>query len=153
MAHIATADSLSNYRKLSISDYRQQLSQLDTVPSAVTLSYSHHSQTIQVSSLPCHYGGHRYYWHCPTCSKRVSVLYGAGRYACRHCIGANYHSQLIQPLDRLFERVSIIRARLGWQQGIAHGKGSRPHGMHHSTYDRLVSEHDQLTQKIIGALS
>lgn len=153
MAQIATADRLSNYRKLSISDYRQQLSQLNIKPSAVTLSYSHHSQTIQVSSLPCNYGGLRYYWHCPKCSKRVSVLYGAGEYACRHCIGANYHSQLIQPIDRLFERVSVIRQRLEWQQGIAHGKGSRPHGMHHSTYDRLVNEHDQLTAKIIGELS
>lgn len=153
MAQIATADSLNNYRKLSISDYRQQLSQLDIAPSAVTLSYSHHSQTIQVSSLPCHYGGHRYYWHCPKCCRRAAVLYCAGSYVCRHCIGANYQSQLSQPIDRLFERVSVIRAKLGWQQGIAHGKGSRPHGMHHSTYSKLVNEHDQLTAKIIRAMT
>jgi len=153
MPKLATTHSLNNYRKLSISDYRQQLSQLDIAPSAVTLSYSHHSQTIQVSSLPCHYGGVRYYWHCPKCCRRAAVLYCAGSYVCRHCIGANYHSQLIQPIDRLFERVSIIRAKLEWQQGIAQGHGSKPKGMHYSTYDKLVNEHDQLTAKIIGELS
>lgn len=156
MPRIATASTLSNHSRLSISDYHQQLTQLST-QSTVTLDYLHqgrrYSYQVEVTTTPCNYGGVRYWWSCPKCSKRVAVLYCAGKYVCRHCMGLNYHSQHSTPLDRLFERVSVIRAKLGWQQGIAHGHGSRPRYMHHSTYDRLVSEHDQLTQKIIGELS
>lgn len=156
MPKLATTHSLSNYPKLLISEYCEQIKKSASQHS-VMMSYQHqgrhYSYQVEVTTTPCNYGGNRYWWHCPKCSKRVAVLYCAGKYVCRHCIGANYQSQLIQPIDRLFERVSVIRAKLGWQQGIAHGHGSRPRYMHHSTYDRLVSEHDQLTAKIIGALS
>lgn len=156
MPKLATTHSLSNYPKLSITQYREQLRQ-STSQQSIMLSYQYkdkqYSYPIEVSSTACNYGGLRYWWSCPKCCRRAAVLYCAGSYVCRYCIGANYQSQLSQPIDRLFERVSIIRAKLEWQQGIAHGHGSKPKGMHYSTYNRLVSEHDQLTQKIIGAMS
>lgn len=156
MPKLATTHSLSNYPKLSITQYREQLRQSASQQS-IMLSYQHkdkqYSYPIEVSSTPCNYGGVRYWWHCQKCCRRAAVLYCAGSYVCRHCIGANYQTQLIQPIDRLFKRVAVVRARLGWQQGIAHGKGSKPLGMHHSTYSKLVNEHDKLTQKIIGAMS
>ena len=76
------------------------------------------------------------------------MLYCAGAYVCRGCIGACYGSQLQQPIDRLFSRADAIRQRLGWQSGIAYGNGSKPKGMHSKTFDRLVNEHDRLTSKI-----
>ncbi len=79
------------------------------------------------------------------------MLYCAGTYVCRHCIGANYGSQLQQPIDRLFSRANAIRQRLGWQAGIAHGYGERPKGMHHSTYYKLLNEYDKLVRQICGA--
>ena len=154
MAALATTSSLSNYPRLSISSYRDQLRRSGKA-SSIEVNYSYRGQSyrypIQLTKTSCNYGGHRYWWLCPSCSKRVAVLYCAGTYVCRHCIGANYHSQLQQPIDRLFSRADAIRQRLGWQSGIAHGNQGRPKYMHFTTYYRLVTEHDKLVQKICGA--
>ena len=151
MAAFATTHSLSNYPRLSIAQYRDQLRQSGTA-SSIDVNYSYrgkaHSYSIRLDRTPCNYGGYRYWFRCPSCSKRVSVLYCAGAYVCRGCIGACYGSQLQQPIDRLFSRADAIRQRLGWRSGIAYGNGSKPKGMHSKTFDRLVNEHDRLTAKI-----
>ena len=151
MAALATTSSLSNYPRLSISSYREQLRQSRTA-SSIDVNYSYrgkaHSYSIRLDKTACHFGNYRHWWLCPKCSKRVSVLYCAGTYVCRHCLSVPYGSQLQQPIDRLFSRADAIRQRLGWQSGIAHGNGSKPKGMHSKTFDRLVNEHDRLTSKI-----
>lgn len=153
MAALATTSSLSNYPRLSISRYRDQLRQTDRA-NKIDVNYSYRGKSyrysVQLTKTSCNYGGHRYWWLCPKCSQRVSVLYCAGVYVCRHCIDANYHSQLQQPIDRLFSRAGAIRARLGWVAGIAHGYGTKPKGMHHSTYYRLLNEYDLLVRQICG---
>lgn len=150
MPALATTRSLNDYLKLPISRYREQLKNSNA--QSIEVSYTHRSKpykySIQLTKTKCNYGGYRYWWLCPSCSKRVSVLYCAGAYVCRHCIGANYQSQLQQPIDRLFSRLHAIRQRLGWQSGVAHGIGTKPKGMHHSTYERLVKEHEQITAKV-----
>jgi hypothetical protein len=154
MAALATTSSLSNYPRLSISRYRDQLRQTDKA-NKVDVNYSYRGKSyrypIQLTKTSCNYGGHRYWWLCPKCSKRVAVLYCAGTYVCRHCIGCNYGSQLQQPIDRLFSRADAIRQRLGWQSGIAYGNQGRPKGMHSKTFDRLVNEHGRIVQRICGA--
>ena len=151
MPAIATTSSLNNYPRLSISQYREQLKQGNA--KYIEVSYSYRSKpyqySIQLSKTPCNYGHYRHWWLCPKCSKRVSVLYCAGLYVCRHCIGANYGSQLQQPVDRIYSKLNALRERLGWQVGIIHGIGERPKGMHHSTYERLINEYEQLEQKLI----
>ena len=151
MPAIATTSSLNNYPRLSISQYREQLKQGNA--KYIEVSYSYRSKpyqySIQLTKTACNYGHYRYWWLCPKCSKRVSVLYCAGLYVCRHCIGANYHSQLQQPVDRIYSKLNALRERLGWQVGIIHGIGERPKGMHHSTYERLLVEYEQLTNKLI----
>lgn len=153
MPAIATTHSLSDYSKLSISRYRDQLKNSDTDSLQMRYSYKGkpYSYSINLSKTACHYGGYRYWWLCPNCSKRVSVLYCARRYLCRHCIGANYSSQLQQPIDRIYSKLNDLRERLGWQVGIINGIGSKPRYMHHRTYKRLVSEYEQLTNELIRA--
>ena len=150
MPALATTHSLNDYLKLPISRYREHLRQGNA--QSIEVSYNHRSKpyqySIQLTKTSCNYGSYRYWWLCPKCSKRVSVLYCAGLYVCRHCIGANYGSQLQQPIDRIFSRLHTIRERLDWQVGIAHGIGERPKGMHTSTYNKLVNEHEQLTAKV-----
>ena len=150
MPALSTTHSLNDYLKLPIARYREQLKQGSA--QSIEISYNHRSKpyqySIQLAKTSCHYGGHRYWWLCPKCYQRTSTLYCAGLYVCRHCIGANYGSQLQQPIDRAFNRLNILRAKLGWQRGAIHGIGSRPKGMHRSTYDRLVNEHEQLTAKV-----
>lgn len=152
MPAIATTSSLNNYPRLSISQYREQLKQGNA--KYIEVSYSYRSKpyqySIQLSKTACNYGHYRHWWLCPKCSKRVSVLYCAGSYVCRHCIGANYHSQLQQPVDRIYSKLNALRERLGWQVGIIYGIGERPKGMHHSTYERLLVEYEQLTNKLIS---
>ena len=154
MAALATTSSLSNYPRLSISRYRDQLRQSRTA-SSIDVNYSYRGKTysysIRLDKTACHFGHYRHWWLCPKCSKRVSVLYCAGTYVCRGCIGACYGSQLQQPIDRLFSRADAIRQRLGWQSGIAYGNQGRPKGMHFTTYYRLVTEHDRIVQRICGA--
>lgn len=154
MPAIATTRSLNNYPRLSINNYRDQLRQAGKA-NKIDLNYKYRNQSysysISLTKTACNYGNYRYWWLCPNCSKRVSVLYCAGAYVCRHCIGANYGSQLQQPIDRLFSRAEAIRQRLGWQAGIAHGNQGRPKHMHFTTYYKLVTEHDRLVQKICGA--
>lgn len=153
MAALATTSSLSNYPRLSISRYREQLRQTDRA-NKIDVNYSYrgkaYSYSIRLDKTACHFGNYRHWWLCPKCSQRVSVLYCAGVYVCRHCIGANYGSQLQQPIDRLFSRADTIRQRLGWQSGIAYGNQGRPKGMHFTTYYRLVTEHDRIVQRICG---
>ncbi|MGP9516806.1 hypothetical protein ACT3RO_13685 [Psychrobacter sp. AOP5-CZ1-12] len=103
---------------------------------------------MQLTKTSCNYGNFRHWWLCPSCSKRVAVLYCAGTYVCRHCLSVPYGSQLQQPIDRLFSRADAIRQRLGWQSGIAHGSGTKLKGMHSKTFDRLVNEHERVTAKI-----
>lgn len=153
MPAIATASNLSHYLKLRISHYRDQLTRQKA--ESIKVSYEHrgksYSYDIRLSRTACNYGGHRHWWLCPSCTKRTSVLYCAGLYACRHCIGGKYGSQLEQPIDNLFRRLNAIRTRLGWQDGIIHGIGERPKGMHQRTFNRILLEYQQLEQKLIGA--
>ena len=154
MAALATTHSLSDYPRLSISRYRDRLRQTGKA-SSIEVNYSYrgkaYSYSIRLDKTACHFGNYRHWWLCPKCSSRTSVLYCAGLYVCRHCIGANYQSQLQQPIDRLFSRADAIRQRLGWQSGIAYGNQGRPKGMHFTTYYRLVTEHDKLVGQICGA--
>jgi len=142
---------LNDYPRLSISSYRDQLRQGNAT--SVELNYQYRNQSyrysIELSKTPCNYGHYRHWWLCPSCSKRVSVLYCAGRYVCRGCIGANYQSQLETKTDRIYSKLNALRERLGWSVGIINGIGGKPHYMHHSTYERLINEYEQLEQKLI----
>ncbi len=153
MPAIATVTNLSHYPKLRIASYRTHLR--NGKADSLRMNYSYrgepYSYSIKLSKTPCNYGGYRHWFQCPSCSKRVSVLYCRGTYICRHCTKANYGSQLEQPIDNVFRRLNAIRARLGWQVGIASGYGQRPKGMHQTTYDKLICDYDNLMERLISA--
>ena len=153
MPAIATTSSLNDYPRLSISSYLEQLriTQPDSLPVSYKHKGKHHSYNIELAKTSCNYGNYRYWFLCPSCSKRTGVLYCAGSYVCRHCIGASYHSQLQQPVDRIYTKLNALRERLGWQVGVIHGIGERPKGMHQRTFNRILLEYQQLEQKLIGA--
>ena len=153
MPAIATVTNLSNYPKLKIASYRNQLR--NGKADILRMNYSYrgesYSYSIRLSRTACNYGGYRYWFNCPSCSKRAAVLYCIGTYVCRHCTRANYGSQLEQPIDNLFRRLNAIRVRLGWQVGIANGYEQRPKGMHQTTYDKLICEYNNMMERLIGA--
>lgn len=96
------------------------------------------------------FGGLRYWWQCIKCHRRVAVLYCAGVYVCRHCIGAKYQTQHMQPIDRHFKRIAELRGILGWYGGLAHGIGDKPKGMHQKTYDKLWLEYHHVARKVLN---
>lgn len=101
-----------------------------------------HDNTIKLAWTGCHYGGQRPWWLCPTCGRRVALLYsGQGCYACRTCFDLAYRSQRETETAQAVRRVKAIRQQLGWPTGILQLPGGKPKGMHWSTYLRLVQEH------------
>lgn len=154
MPAIAMRTSLSAYRQLrpkQVADLYPQNGAVYSMVMNYTQRGKRYEYDIILTPTKCNYGGYRYWFICPKCSRRVGVLYHAGVLVCRHCINAPYKTQLMQPLDRLHKRVAAIRDRLGWQAGIANGHGSRPKGMHRTTYNRLVKEHDELAAMIYAS--
>lgn len=127
----------------------------------VVLTYRHRSrsktdwedveQTIHLNHTSCTYGGTRPWWLCPSCGRRVAVLYGPGKlYACRHCCELAYSSQRETSSDRAMRRADKIRRRLGWPIGIGNPKGTKPRGMHWRTFARLNARHDELAWRSLA---
>ena len=119
----------------------------------VVLLYRHRSgddeswqdveQPVRFDHTPCTYGGTRRWWICPSCGRRVAVVYGPGRlFACRHCYRLVYASQREAEDDRARRQAEKIRRRLGWPAGIANPEGGKPKGMHWRTFERLSGAHD-----------
>ena len=100
--------------------------------------------TVEIAWTIPHFGGRRAWFVCPSpgCGRRVAILYGGMRFACRHCHNLAYACQREAHDDRAMRRAERIRERLGWALGIANLNGGKPKGMHWKTYHRLRAEHD-----------
>jgi hypothetical protein len=115
----------------------------------VTLSYSitnregqrqEYRYRVGIEWTPCNYGGQRPWWTCPECGRRVAILFGGRKYACRHCHDLTYKSTRTSPDFKHYARASKVRMRLGWGGGVASPMGDKPKGMHWKTYLRLLNE-------------
>jgi hypothetical protein len=119
----------------------------------VVLSYEHKrrgdsesqnvEQQVALDYTACTYGGTRPWWLCPSCGRRVAVLYGSrGYYACRRCCNLVYTCQRKSADDRATRRADRIRQRLGWGYGVLNPPGGRVKGMHYRTYQRLTHKYN-----------
>lgn len=105
-------------------------------------------QVISIDWTPCNYGGHRKWFCCPRCGKRVAVLYGPGKYFyCRHCCNLTYACQQETPPFRLLSKAQKIRERLEASSCTDEPIIFKPKGMHQKTFDRLRNEADQAAEK------
>lgn len=56
---------------------------------ATTFEYNH-----EITSTKCHFGGHRSWFLCNFCGKRVGALFrGSPCFYCRHCLNLTYSSR------------------------------------------------------------
>jgi len=96
-------------------------------------------QTVSFDRTPCNYGGHRTWFLCPRCWKRVAVLYGSGKYFfCRHCCDLTYASQQESKPYRLLRKARKIRERMGGSTNLSDSFPDKPKNMHWKTYWRLL---------------
>jgi hypothetical protein len=101
-------------------------------------------QVILFDHTPCNYGGHRTWFLCPRCSRRVAVIYGAGKYfLCRHCYDLTYSSQQESSMDRLMRKARKIRKRMGGGGDLFDFFPDKPKNMHWKTYWRLRKESER----------
>ena len=106
--------------------------------------HKQHDYTVNLSRTRCHYGGERPWFLCPSCGRRVAILYGGAVFACRHCYRLAYQVQHETDNDRTIRKVDAIRARLGWEPGFLNGAGWKPKEMHWRTFRRLTAQHHAL---------
>ena len=98
---------------------------------------------IRLTSTPCNYGGFRHWFSCPSCGKRVSVLYGF-RLQCRHCVNAVNESSRQGKQSRNLSQIwaTIERHRIDADALSRLGEWHRPAGMHLKTWQRIMDRHN-----------
>lgn len=104
----------------------------ETGPGGVRLSWS-----------PCHYGGSRPWFVCPTreCGRRVRKLYAAGTSLhCRTCLGLAYRTQRMNQEDRLRHRARKRRWAIGNQDPGGTLLAWKPANMHWTTFARIAAD-------------
>ena len=101
---------------------------------------------VRFARTPCHLGGSRPWFICPAkgCGRRVAILYGGGIFACRHCYRLAHASSREDASGRAMRQADRLRARLGWESGIANPKGGKPKWMRWRTFESLAAQHDRL---------
>jgi hypothetical protein len=101
-------------------------------------------QFIPVVWTRCHLGGRRPWFRCTTCGRRAAILYvgSSAAFACRHCCGLGYASQLESVRYRGIARARKIRMRLGGGENVLEAFPPKPKRMHQRTYDRLRAQYN-----------
>ena len=95
------------------------------------------SQQVDLTWTACYYGGHRPWFVCPRCGRRVAILYGRSRFGCRACQRLAYPSQNESAADRQMRKAQAIRERLGGSPDLSRPFPPKPPRMHWRTYARL----------------
>jgi len=170
-AMVAQADRLENLLKIRVIDLKREgvlsdhqsrkitVTQFGEVVAVVELRASNDfltlrnpalgsaAQHISLAHTPCHFGGHRAWFLCPECDRRVGVLYYQGQFHCRHCTDLHYESQYKSESSRLFAKARMIRRKLGGSENMTEPFPERPKGMHFTTYLEQAAEYFRCSGK------
>lgn len=96
---------------------------------------------IPIEKQPCNYGGIRYFLHCPTCNRRMRLLYcESGFFSCRKCLKLCYMTQLIRPSWRCVNMANKIKTMLENKAGSLERK---PPWMKRRTFKALLARHNE----------
>lgn len=120
-----------------VSASRDQLVLFDRDSLARTPHASDH-WSLKLTWTPCHFGGARAWFICPTCLVRAAIVFLGPPPVCRRCAGLRYPSQSQTRLVRAVARREKLNGRLntrGW--GLV---CLRPRHMHLTTYVRLLDQ-------------
>jgi hypothetical protein len=72
-------------------------------------------ELIRLTNTVPYYGGRRWWWTCPSCCRRVGVLYNVGgvSWRCRQCYRVTYRSA-----NASDKRLATIRLYPGWEDDV-----------------------------------
>lgn len=87
--------------------HRKQIisQQIQAKDNGIVVANGSQTQWIRLTKTPCQLGGNRDWFLCPSCDKRMAILYQrSNRFACRHCQQISYQSQSLSPDDRLAQQ-------------------------------------------------
>jgi len=104
---------------------------------------------VRLAWTPCNFGGARAWFLCPSCCRRVALLYGGKVFACRHCHRLAYDCQRETPDDRVSRQVDKLRERLKWEPGLLNGKEWKPKWMRWRTFHRLEGRYDEKMRRLL----
>lgn len=114
---------------------------------SITLAYAiggkKFVERVAINKTAVHLGGHRPWFLCPTCERRVAVLYGGERFRCRHCLDLRYVAQREGKRHRAISKIQRVRIRLGGSGNLMEPRPCRPRYMHTRTFERLIREEDE----------
>ncbi len=107
--------------------------------------------TVRLSSLPLHYGGRRWYMHCPYTDRRALKLYkfdGIEQFCCRTAIRPlpTYDSQRTSGVSRIIAQRWALRRRLGDTFSDLFGAPCRPKRMRWRTFIRYAARDIELAE-------
>lgn len=99
-------------------------------------------RSFNVASMPCYYGGKRFFGVCPACKRRVVTLYLHKEFfACRICFKMGYETQNCTFARRVCLKMKKTRAKLNSNEW------KRPNWMRKKTFERLRNEYFDLDEK------
>lgn len=124
----------------------------DSVKLSYVIKGKETQERISISKTAVHLGGHRSWFLCPVCDRRIVALYLAKRFQCRHCLDLRYASQRENKNFRAISRIQKVRRKLGGSGNLTRPLPERPRYMHHRTYQRLIQEEADAWQGYISTL-
>ena len=112
---------------------------------------------VRLSSKTLHYGGRRWYMHCPYTGRRSLKLYKFGsveKFCCRTAIRPlpTYASQRVGGRERIFAQRWALRRKMGDEYSDLFGEPYRPKGMHAHTFQRYADRDEELENREGGYL-
>jgi hypothetical protein len=100
---------------------------------------------VEIRGRPCRYGGQRFYFHCPHCSRtcEIVVMTTSGRaWGCRKCLKLRYESQRLSQRHRLDRRAAHLQHRAGTEND--HGWIIKHKWMRWPTFNSLMDRANEL---------
>lgn len=96
---------------------------------------------VVICSVPCNYGGLRYFYLCPFCRKRYRHLYITQgkkhpRLICRKCCNLSYRSQSESEYDRVESKLCKLLSLYKFKNEDIE-QNMRPKGLHQKTFKRV----------------
>lgn len=104
-------------------------------------------QGVALSETPCHFGGSRKWFLCPSCRRRCGVLYVGRSIACRKCHDLVYASQYEPPRERMRRQLLKIRKVIGAGIEIGGPFSPPPPGVSKRHWIALIKDYKTLREK------